>query len=317
MKLFKVVYRLHSTVASDWQADTIFGHLCWALLYLEGEDVLKQFLKEYEQGRPPLIISNGFPSDLLPRPITPPNLVFSQGNIEQQREVFNTNKSVKNINLLSPVEFYQAIQGNIVIPRPEGKHYPQEWVTLKNQINRLTGTTSEGGTLYDFQYTVWKQKIDKVITELPVTIYVKVRDDTEEERAQRLFSFIAEQGYGKRKSVGYGQIESCTFEPIDGFGSPPDANGFVTLSNFVPAKSDPTHGTWQIIVKYGKLGEANAISGSPFKRPLLMLTAGSTFHDAPCSEYYGRMVRDVANPHLYPDVVQYALAFPVPMKIKE
>ena len=88
---------------------------------------------------------------------------------------------------------------------------------------------------------------------------------------------------------------------------------FVSLSNFVPARNDPIEGTWQTIVKYGKLGEEYATGGNPFKRPLLMFTAGSTFYDAPCREYYGRVVKDIAPS--YHKVVQYALALPVPIKL--
>jgi len=178
-------------------------------------------------------------------------------------------------------------------------------VTLKNQINRLTSTTSaEGaGQLFSFEQYRWES----------VSIYLKVEDGFAE-RAQELFQYLAQSGYGKRKSVGYGQIKLVTFEPFSGFSSPPDANGFISLSNFVPAVQDPTLGYWNVMVKYGKLGEEFAVAGNPFKKPLIMFTAGSCFYDSPCREYYGRLVRGLSSVHT-DKVVQYGFALPVPMKL--
>lgn len=129
----------------------------------------------------------------------------------------------------------------------------------------------------------------------------------------QLFQYITDTGYGKRKSIGYGQIESMIFEPFDGFKQPEKINGFVTLSNFVPSADDPTEGFWNMIIKYGKMGEEWAAEDWAFKKPLLMLEAGSTFYDMPCRDYYGCLVKDL-NPH-YSQAVQYAFGLPVPMSL--
>jgi CRISPR-associated protein Csm4 len=315
MKLFRVVYHLRSAVASDWQADTIFGHLCWALRYLDGEDKLAQFLKDYELGQPPLVISNGFPGDLLPRPITPPQERHEEKKtIREQIERFKADRKLRKINLFSPQEFNTARGFPLRAKKSSSWFEAKKRVTLKNQINRLTATTGAEGNLYDFEETFWSYTDGKKTAYAPISIYVKVRDDFVKQ-AEHLFSFIAAQGYGKRKSVGYGEIGAYSFDAFGDFESPPDANGFVSLSNFVPARDDPGEGTWQTMVKYGKLGEEYAASGNPFKRPLLMFMAGSTFYDVPCREYYGRMVKNIAPS--YPDVVQYGLAFPVPMNLPQ
>jgi len=313
MKLFKVSYNLGSAVASDWQADTIFGHLCWALRYLEGEDKLLQFLADCRRQQPPLVISNGFPSDLLPRPITPPIRPAPHGTVKEQLGRFTEEKGTKRIGLLSLEEFEEVIQGKDFVPASAGKHLPWKRVTLKNRIGRDTGGTGKAGELFGFEETVWARRDTDIPTGIPVSIYARVRDGFEEQ-AERLFALIAAEGYGRRKTAGYGQIKSWSFEEFSGFHSPPDANGFVSLSNFVPAQGDPTEGTWQTVVKYGKLGENFAAAGNPFKKPVLMLAAGSTFVHAPCKEHYGRVVEDVAR-RTDAAVVQYGFALPVPMKI--
>jgi CRISPR-associated protein Csm4 len=310
VKIYKVTYNIRSAIASSWHADTIFGHLCWALRYLEGEGSLADFLKKYEEGRPPLVISNGFPLDYLPRPLTPPpKLPDRADRIERQFRDFHQKKEAGKVEYLTLEEFNRTINGELVLPeekdilkRKEEIHSPR--ATLKNQINRFTATTGGEGNLFDFKEYFWSE----------ISIYAKIADEFMN-RARSLFNSIVETGFGKRKSVGYGAIESMKLDQFDGFELPPDANGFVTLSNFVPRQGDPIQGAWQTIVKYGKLGEEYASGENPFKRPLLMLTPGSTFYDALIKEYYGRMIHHVS--YYYPEVVQYALAFPVAAKLPE
>jgi len=74
MRCFRIRFRLVSSLGTPFQADTIFGHICWAVRYLEGEEALQAFLAAYRDV-PPLLVSDGFPvvGDLfyLPRPTLP------------------------------------------------------------------------------------------------------------------------------------------------------------------------------------------------------------------------------------------------------
>jgi CRISPR-associated protein Csm4 len=268
--------------------------------YLHGTGKLQAFIEAYENGSPPLLLSNGFPCNLLPKPITMPPPVDTDLPLEKQREQFQQNKRVKDVKYLTQADFIRSLNGEVVSPLAESDPPQERRITLKNQLNRLSSTTGEEGTLYNFEEYYWPE----------VTIYLKIVDEFVDQ-AQQLFMYIANTGYGKRKSIGYGQIgvENFSFEPFSGFNSPPGSNGFVSLSDFVPASSDPTTGAWQTIVKYGKMGEEYASEDSVFKKPLIMLEAGSTFYDSPCREYYGRLVRNL-NP-AYPEAVQYAFALPV------
>jgi len=303
-------------MASAWQSDTIWGHLCWGLKYNYGEDALLKFIDDYEKGTPPLLVSNGFPEDLLPRPKMPEPIPDRHRSLAEQRQEFRDRKSAKDIKFLTQEEFTRAIDGEQFVPSlKEG--IETKMVTLKNQINRLTGTTGAGeaGQLFSFEQYRWWSEPEKEggRRRASVSIYLKIADKFAG-RAKELFQYLAQSGYGKRKSVGYGQVKLVAFETFTGFPSPADANGFVTLSNFVPAAQDPTTGYWDIIVKYGKLGEEFAYGENPFKKPLVMFTAGSTFRDSPCREHYGRLVRGLSPVHA-DKVVQYGFALPVPMKL--
>lgn len=296
-------FGVKSMVASGWQSDTIFGHLCWALRYAEGEKALDEFLALYDIGEPPVILSDGFPGDLLPRPLASvaqrPRATGS-GNLEQERCAFRQAKKAKGARFLSTDGFRRALNGETVTAEDIG--FEQRRSVLKNQIDRLTGTTGGEGHLYEFQEYHWSS----------VSVYMNVAKGFET-NVEKLLRHIESTGYGKKKSSGYGQVKLESFEPFDGFPVPSDGNGFVSLSAFNPSARDPVKGAWQTIVKYGKMGEEYATGGNPFKNPLLMFQAGSTFYDMPVREFYGRMVRGLSGS--YPQAVQYGLALPVPMKL--
>jgi CRISPR-associated protein Csm4 len=306
MKWYVAKLTAESWIASAWQADTIWGHLCWGLRYRHGEDALLNFLNTCEKGTPPLLVSNGFPGDLLPRPIVPEPGPDKSKGLEAQRKEFGERKSARGRRWLTYEEFTREIQGERAIPAE--KEVGSQMVMLKNQINRLTSTTGGGrigGQLFNFSQYRWKS----------ITIYMKVAADFVE-RAEELFRYLAQSGYGKRKSVGYGQVKLEAFDPFPGFHVSPDANGFITLSHFVPAAGDPTSGYWDVLIKYGKLGEEFATGENPFKKPLIMLTTGSSFYDSPCKEYYGRLVKGISPVHT-DKIVQYGFALPVPMRLPE
>ena len=48
MNLYKLIYEIKSPVITPFQADTIFGHLCWAIRYIKGEEKLVKFLENFE-----------------------------------------------------------------------------------------------------------------------------------------------------------------------------------------------------------------------------------------------------------------------------
>lgn len=322
MKIYRVRLSLDSASLSAWQSDTIFGHLCWTIRYNEGEEALSQFLAPFLAGEPPLILSNGFPGDLLPRPVLPPS---APPGLEMPKRdqvaVMRRAREGKGIKYVDLDEFNAICQGERVLLKPKEARVESRTV-LKNQINRLTGTTAGpeaeeavGGNLYDLEEAFYLKKNGLIGKKapVPISIYLKVVNDSWAERAKTLFDQMALAGFGAKKSAGYGQFKVESFEPFDGFAVPEGANGFISLSNFVPARDDPVDGHYRTLVKYGKLGEEFASNGaiSPFKFPLLMLAAGATFRDDNPKDYYGRMVAGI-HPQVN-DIVQYGYAFAVPM----
>lgn len=319
MLTYRATLRPRSATLSPWQADTLFGHLCWLVRYEKGEDALKDFLAEFQE-TPPLLFSNGFPGDYLPRPqmpaLAPQTTAAKKVQVQAMREA----KVGRGIRWVSLEEFNAFRRGERVALEPRQSAIEYRTV-LKNQINRLTfGTTpveeeASGGNLYNADEMAFVDKSRLKRVGLDVSVYVKARDEEWANKARRWLARLALSGYGAKKAVGYGHFELKAWEPFSGFDeSPSNANGFISLCNWVPKSGDPINGFYDTMVKYGKLGEELARSENPFKFPLIMLTAGSSFlADAPIKDWYGRLVEGVAPANK--NVVQYGYAFAVPVRL--
>lgn len=311
----KTLYRLqlqpHGATLSPWQADTLFGHLCWQVYFEKGKAGLNDFLEPFRAGTPPFVLSDGFPGDWLPRPILP-----ASPNASDEE-----NKQAKRLPWVTSAEFGMALRGEY--PGVSNAESPvrEQQVVLKNQINRLTGTTAgdddDTGNLYALDEIAFYQSKEKR-EPVPVSVYFWTQDTAQADEVTRLIKLLAQGGYGKKKSVGYGQFTVGARETIT-FEYPDDADALVTLASFVPHQTDPTDGYYRTRVKYGKLGEGGIVDGksySPFKFPLVMLAAGSTFRANGARDFVGRMVTGIHPQDLRGDeFVQYAFAPVVPIKL--
>ncbi len=316
------LYRLRllprSATLSPWQADTLFGHLCWEA-YFQGK--LAEFLQPFRDGAPPFVISDGFPNDMFPRPHLPPKPITAGAKAEREKKMQDAKKD-KGVVWLAQAQFEQVLNG--VDPHLGDSELALEEKrqdTLKNQINRLTGTTSGGedeatGNLYSVAEIFYRHKTNRA-ERVPVTVYMWAESQAKADEAKGWFDLLARGGYGKKKSVGYGQfsidpkMDTITFDV-------PGSNAFVALANFVPAATDPTDGYYKTHVKYGKIGEAAILNGaalSPYKIPLVMLTAGSTFRSNEPRNYVGRLVTGIHRDDK--TIVQGAFAPVVPMRLPE
>lgn len=249
------------------------------------------FLEPFKRGDPPFILSDGFPGQWLPKPMT---AEFVAADYENKKEF----KKIEFIDFdtFNSIRFGQRCK----VPLSET---PVSVVSLPhNTISRLTYTTLSEGGVYNLKEFVIQD----------VTIYCKVVSEDWKERILKFFKDLSNTGYGRKKSIGKGQFSIGEVHNVD-FPEVKEANGFVTLSNFCPAEDDPTEGLYKTFVKYGKLGEEFTFCGNPFKRPLLMIRAGSVFKTGRgVKEFYGRIVQDGISP-AKPEVVHYAYAFAVPI----
>lgn len=324
MLTYRATLRPRSAWRSPLQADTLFGHCCWLAQYAGGDAALKPLLDPFRNGAPPpLLFSNGFPTDRLPRPLVLDPSHNRQRSKAAQISDMEARKASVGVRWVSVDEFNALRCGKqIVIAKREDVALSRP--VLKNQINRITGGTTPvdpdddepgGGNLYGVVEEAFVDRSALRPVAVNTVVYVRAQDQAWADLAHELLRELTRTGYGAKKSVGYGQFELIEWIPFDGFAQVPNANGFVSLSNWVPARTDPTRGSYTTLVKYGKLGEELATTENPFKFPLLMLTAGSTFYtDGPPREWYGRLVDKIAPAN--DDIVQYGYAFAVPIHIR-
>jgi len=296
VKTYRIRLKTKGPFITEWQSDTLFGSLCWALRYSEGEKALKDFLDPFKEGNPTFILSNGFPGEFLPAPI-------------HLDEIFSADekgrRKVKEVRWLSPGEFRLALAGEkFELDEPARREPYKPLGILHARVSRTSGTTGEEGSLYELSGLVPRDG--------KISIYARVADGFEG-LLSKLFDLLSRSGFGKKKSSGAGAFSvEGTIEPFDDFGYPEGANAWVNLSNYVPRSDDPTEGYYRVFVKYGKLGEEYALAGNPFKRPLIMIEPGAVFRSDNPRQWYGRLVEGVAP--AYPEVVQSGFAFAVPAR---
>ncbi len=302
--IYRATLVQRGAVLTPWQADTIFGSLCWAIVRREGEGVLRGFLARYEAEEPPLVVSNGFVGGLLPLPLAPqPHR--APNTRREEREALAQAKRLKGRTHVPLAAFRSACAGQDVT-RERTTPPALTRSAAKNTVNRHgTGTVDMGG-LYAVTES-WTPSPMRVV------IYLRTTDDVTPLVGDALREMAA-TGYGRRVSVGYGHIDLEEWAPTDDLALDLDAaNGFVALSNFCPAREDPTQGYYRTMVKRGRLGdERSTMPGvAPFKRPVIQLVAGSCFYTDTPRAFYGRLIHGI-HPVL-DDVVQYGITLAVPI----
>jgi CRISPR-associated protein Csm4 len=343
MKTYRLTIRPLTSFRTPLQSDTIFGHLLWALRYVEGEEALAKFLARCRNDEPPLLVSAGFPRGALPVPVLSPGPEDPEGSedgggLSLADRVVSTMLSgaleedrylplpqwrrlaqgmsageLKRLRRESQVELRQI--------RGEEMGYP----VTRTAVDRITGSAREarlfvsGEVFYGpgREFDIWHKLGDG--------------DEALLERVATWWRWVERNGFGKRKSVGHGVFRIQGDGLVEAGGELPrveNPNGFVTLSAWVPRRGDPTDVTYRTRVKRGKLAEELAIP-SPWKKPLLMLEPGTVARlrdGEDVHEWYGGLVESMHWPAedvpewqkgVMAKIVQYGYAFPLPVCIEE
>ncbi len=318
MEYYRLRFRPRGVWLTPWQSDTLFGELCWALRYEEGEERLQAFLAPFLSGRPPFVLSNGFPGELMPRPVLPPAPAPASDKA-LAIAAMKAAKSEKAARWISSDVFHCIRRTGHVEPQVQRCGGLRRDVVIKNQINRRTGTTAPPGEQDEAAGNLYAQVEIGLPAELTeIAVYAAAESSEWAERLWALFGKLAHSGHGAKKSSGYGTFQIVGMDPLPDWSAPVDgANSFIALSNFAPAAGDPVDGYYEPMVKYGKLGEefAGSAAMSPFKYPLLMVRAGAVFRTPEPRAWYGRMVRGV-----YPGderIVQFAYTLALPMHLPD
>lgn len=296
MSLYKISLKLNSSYITPWDSDTLFGIFCWTLLETEGEQKLNSLLNEFENNNYPIVFSNGFIDDYLPKPFFL-NLDTNTKSTVAKKIKHKQNKAIKWINLDN---FNSIINGKQIELTNETNNIHQCTEIVSHvQIDRSSLKATEG---------ILFQTLE-VFQKNNITIYAEVEDKWYN-TFENVFKQMELKGYGKSSSKGKGSYDIVNIEKWNGFNIPKNANSYIILSNYIPKPSESSNGLYQIFVKYPKLGSIYSLENEPFKKPITFIEPGSVFFDDKPKSLCGHLMKNVS--YKYKNVVQCGCALAIP-----
>lgn len=275
---FRIIFK--TPPLSPLHADTVFGHLCWAMKYRDGEEALTQFLEQMKNSAPPILLSDLIPAGFLPKPL------FERGD----------DKEYKKCRYLKVADIFS--RGNVTIIENYGPDFKDVSIT-RTATDRMTGKSLEGA-LFPTTCRYCPSGYD---------LYVAHIDEIEKKRVIDLLNHLKNcSGYGADKSCGFGQIENVKEDPI----APSIQSKLrvtsdkpcLALSGVVPVNLDLDRSVYKLRVKYGRMAEEYS-HANPFKKPIAYLDAGSIYLTKDTAQPAGCMVKKVSDADERRDVVQY------------
>lgn len=319
MNTYRLTLTLQGSLGTPLSADTLWGHVCWGIVYREGPEALARFLEASAAAEPPLVLSDPLPAGFLPRPVLPPLDPAEEDAIVGRHlagadplEQSDRLAAARRVRYL-PLHLFRELASNLsaasvieALLRQSFAHAPAlaTVVVAHNTINRLTNhTLAEGGLFFQSEsfpdgstdYDLW------IASPWPA------------ERVRERLVWALEGGYGRDASTGKGNLAVGDIRP-DTLPAARDANAVVTLGPCAPAETDPPRGYWTTETRFGKLGgpwAAQTEDGGVFKHPVIFLGAGAVLAGPPRT-FLGRIVPGVHPAR--PEVVQCGLALAVPVR---
>ncbi|MDR3515409.1 MAG: hypothetical protein P4M00_06310 [Azospirillaceae bacterium] len=259
-----------SAFGSVLRGDTLFGQLCWAARYRQGEAGLRALLAGYTQGAPFLVVSDAFPAGHLPRPELPPRF-WPQAVKPEERKQWKRRRYLPASVFARPLAAgLEAAAAEAPPPRPFS---PQS--QAHNSIRRDTATTGEGDFAPYQLEQLWPApglRLDLHLVHDPVRLPLA--------DLLALLTDVGATGYGRDGSLGLGRFEieaHCGGRPSAISG----ANAWMTLAPTAP-QGQAWHEErcfYRPFTRFGRHGGIGALM-RPFKTPVLLMDTGAVLTPA-------------------------------------
>ncbi len=312
MEFYKANISPESAFSSPLQSDTFFGAFCWSFKYLYGEHELERFLRKSMDERPQIIFSNAYPKDYFPLPMGTYDAGRQRYNavgMAEARKIYQDNKKYKKYTMVHK-DAFKKIQNGIRSGYSGflGDEQIEQAETIHNTVGRANGnvgSTEGSGSLFvmDEFYAGGGKSFD-----------IYILSELDKDTVSEVLSLMFELGIGADKSAGKGHFKISPLEEEKELGACSNANGFMAISNFIPAADDPSDGWYKTFVKYGKLDREYAAGQFPFKKPLLYIQSGAVFKTSHPKPWYGRFITNIS---AIKGVVVNACTLAVPMHIPD
>ncbi|MCI5763564.1 type III-A CRISPR-associated RAMP protein Csm4 [Actinobacillus porcinus] len=269
MKTYRFTLSPQSAFGTPLVGDSLFGQLCWAIVNRFGETRLNELLDGYVEQRPFMVVSDCFSKGYLPLPTIPSRFWQTDESHKADR------KKLKKIQWIkwedaqkSAVEFWQekAIAANFKFEKESQDQY-------HNTIDRSTGTTGEDIFAPYATELTWYNKTQQF------DLYIVL----DEERLslsnlKQILKDVGDFGFGRDASIGLGkftiaeEVQAVEFKQEN-------ANCYFTLANSAPQGLglNKDNSYYQITTRFGRHGDIQALSSSPFKKPIILAKAAAIF----------------------------------------
>ena len=288
MQTFCVTLRPQTAFGSPLLGETLFGQMCWAIRRLYGEDTLEILLDGYDEGQPFAVLSDAMPKGYAPLPTMPSYLWQDDDGTNRK---YLKKKAWLPLSALSedPFSWQVSAKSDDEIC-PEGLRVEQ--ITVHNTINRMTGTTGKD------QFAPYMQPQTWLNVRVPLTV-VAVIDETmfSPEQLIETLRYIGLSGFGRDASVGLGKFEiESDLEPlvVDQASATHLTLASCVLGGVPDLVKEKTF--YRSKTHFGRHGDELALTGSPFKFPILLTGAGAVVTTATPQtiRYLGRGLKGVS-----------------------
>lgn len=273
MKTLLVTIKPQTAFATPPHGDTLFGQLCWALRNRHGDAWLTERLQGYTCGNPFLVVSDLFPAKYWPRPHLPPEFFVFQGKSSPK----DLKMEKKKVWLLRQ-DWEKPLPAWVASCQTEKDVWPKKGIDGRitrsqphNTINRLTGTTGKDGFApYGVDQIWWPPQahLESWLLHDP--------DRLPKKSLETALKDIGSTGFGKDASTGLGKF---TVEHVAdaSLTHQKQSNAWLTLG-FCAPQGCGLAAAWsyyQVFTRFGRHGDTAAVTGQPFKTPILMARAGA------------------------------------------
>lgn len=272
-----ITLRIHplSPFGTPPLGDTLFGQLCWTIRHQLGEARLREWLDGYLENRPFAVVANTLPAGYLPRPALPLTTFEQPANADRKR--LKKQIWIPYAALKQPLRSWllTARSDHEVTDNPDFA-VQETWPQPHNSINRLTGTTGEGG------FAPYTQMQIGFAPGLLLDLHI-VFDPARLSAAElrMFFEIMGMTGFGRDASIGLGKfaVKDALSTPLTGQDK---ANAYLTLAPCAPQGCGflPAASRYQPFTRFGRHGDTAVQSGQPFKTPVLLAAAGAVLKPA-------------------------------------
>lgn len=265
MNSYRITIQIESAFGTPLVGDSLFGQFCWAIANHFGEARLTTLLQGYAEQQPFAVFSDAFPADHLPLPTLPSR--FWQKGENEDRKALKKKQWLAISDLDKPLAEWQLLakaEKNILAKTAKDQPH--------NTIRRDTQSTGTGIFAPYVSTQIWyapQSKLDiyLVIDENRLTLA----------ECEKLLTDMGKLGFGRDASIGLGKFSLTHIEAVN-FPTH-NANAFLTLANCAPQKLalEKSRCYYQITTRFGRHGDIKALSGNPFKKPVILAKAGAIF----------------------------------------